>query len=73
VFFGEDIFVAIGSVLLITAFVNSAYHVKLDAFQIAIWAIPTAIVALILHGGRLLYLDRQLGKLSAEEETVVSS
>ncbi|HEX4224708.1 MAG TPA: DUF969 domain-containing protein [Pseudonocardiaceae bacterium] len=73
VFFGEDIFVAIGSVLLITAFVNSAYHVKLDAFQIAVWAIPSAVVALVVHGGRLLYLDRQLGKLGEGAEQAVSS
>lgn len=73
VFFGEDIFVAIGSILLIAAFVNSAYHVKLDAFQIAVWAIPTAVVALIIHGGRLLYFDRQLGKLNAAKQAATES
>ncbi|HJP75583.1 MAG TPA: DUF969 domain-containing protein [Pseudonocardiaceae bacterium] len=73
VFFGEDIFVAIGSILLIAAFVNSAYHVKLDAFQIAVWAIPTAVVALIIHGGRLLYFDRQLGKLNAAKEAATEA
>src|SRR5215469_2415575 len=42
-FFGEDCFVAIGSVLLITAYVDASYHLKLDALQIALWAIPSAI------------------------------
>lgn len=64
VFFGEDVFVAIGSILLITGFVDSAYHLKLDAFQVAIWAIPTAICAFLVHGARLLYLDRQLDRMA---------
>lgn len=64
VFFGEDVFVAIGSILLITGFVDSAYHLKLDAFQVAVWAIPTAICAFVIHGSRLLYLDRQLGRMA---------
>jgi uncharacterized membrane protein len=61
-FFGEDCFVAIGSVLLITAFVDSTYNLKLDAIQIAIWAIPTAIVAFLVHGFRLLRLDATIDK-----------
>lgn len=65
-FFGEDIFVAIGSVLLITSYVDANYHLKLDALQIALWAIPTAIAAFVIHGSRLLRLDRTLVvKLSA--------
>lgn len=65
VFFGEDIFVAIGSILLITGFVDSAYNLKLDALHVALWAIPTAICAFLIHGTRLLYLDRQLGAMVA--------
>jgi uncharacterized membrane protein len=65
VFFGEDIFVAIGSILLITGFVDSAYNLKLDALHVALWAIPTAICAFLIHGARLLYLDRQLGAMVA--------
>lgn len=72
VFFGEDCFVAIGSVLLIAAYVDASYHLKLDALQIAIWAIPTAIAAFLIHGVRLLRLDAQLTALveSAATETV---
>ncbi len=72
VFFGEDIFVAIGSILLITGFVDSAYGLKLDALHVALWAIPTAVVAFLIHGARLLYLDRQLARMAPateEEET----
>ncbi|KAA2262329.1 DUF969 domain-containing protein [Solihabitans fulvus] len=63
-FFGEDVFLAVGSVLLITSFVDSTYHLKLDALQIAIWAIPTAICAFVIHGARLLWLDRQLARMA---------
>jgi uncharacterized membrane protein len=64
VFFGEDIFVAIGSILLITGFVDSAYGLKLDALHVALWAIPTAVCAFLIHGTRLLLLDRTLNRMT---------
>jgi uncharacterized membrane protein len=66
-FFGEDIFVAVGSILLITGFVDTTYDLKLDALDIALWAIPTALVALAVHGSRLLWLDRKLDRMTAED------
>jgi uncharacterized membrane protein len=63
-FFGEDCFVAIGSVLLITGYVDASYHLKLDPLQIALWAIPTAIAAFVVHGFRLLQLDRHLAAMT---------
>jgi uncharacterized membrane protein len=58
-FFGEDIFIAIGSILLIKGFLDqNGIHV--EPTQLAIWAIPTAICAFLIHGTRLLLLDRQL-------------
>lgn len=66
-FFGEDIFVAVGSILLITGFVDTTYHLKLEALDIALWAIPTGIAALLIHGARLLLLDRRLDKMAAED------
>jgi uncharacterized membrane protein len=63
VFFGEDCFVAIGSVLLIAAYVNASYHLKLDPLQIAIWAVPTAIAAFLIHGFRLLRLDAKVARM----------
>ena len=61
-FFGEDIFVAVGAVLLITSFVDATYHFKLAPLQVALWAIPSAICALIIHGARMLRLDRRLAR-----------
>ncbi|MZD08504.1 DUF969 family protein [Streptomyces sp. SID5785] len=60
VFFGEDCFIAIGSILLITGFVNSTYHQELEPTQLALWAIPLAVCAFVIHGARLLMLDRKL-------------
>ena len=62
-FFGEDCFVAVGSVLLIAGYVNASYHLKLDPLQIAIWAVPTAIAAFVVHGFRLLRLDAALAAM----------
>jgi uncharacterized membrane protein len=60
VFFGEDIFIAIASILLIQGTL-AGFGIQLTPFQLSVWAIPTAICAFIIHGTRLLLLDRQLG------------
>ena len=59
-FFGEDIFVAIGSILLMKSFLAQRGH-EIDAFSFAMWAIPTAVLAFVVHGTRLLRFDRRLG------------
>ncbi len=61
VFFGEDIFIAIGSILLIKGVMEQA-GVRVLPTELAVWAIPTAIAAFVIHGTRLLMLDRQLRK-----------
>jgi uncharacterized membrane protein len=66
VFFGEDIFIAIGSILLIRGFLDqNGIHV--EATSLAVWAIPTAIAAFLIHGTRVLLLDRRLAKTTAAE------
>jgi uncharacterized membrane protein len=58
-FFGEDIFIAIGSILLIKGFLDqNGIHV--EPSQLAIWAIPTAICAFVIHCTRLVFLERSL-------------
>jgi uncharacterized membrane protein len=59
VFFGEDIFIAIGSILLIKSVLQQS-GITVQPTQLAVWAIPTAILAFIIHGARLLLLDRRL-------------
>jgi uncharacterized membrane protein len=58
-FFGEDIFIAIGSILLMKG-VLEGYGIILEPFQLSVWAIPTAIAAFVIHATRLLLLDRRL-------------
>jgi uncharacterized membrane protein len=65
-FFGEDIFIAIGSILLIKGFLDqNGIHV--EPAQLAIWAIPTAISAMIIHCTRLLLMERRLRRDVAAE------
>lgn len=59
-FFGEDIFFAIGSILVIQSTL-ATYGYQLSPLQLAVWAIPTAIAAFIVHGSRMIWLDRRLG------------
>jgi uncharacterized membrane protein len=59
VFFGEDIFFAIGSIVLIQQTL-ATYGYDLAPLQLAVWAIPTAIVAFFVHALRLKLLDRRL-------------
>lgn len=60
-FFGEDIFIAIGSILLMVGFLASS-GIEVEPLQLSVWAIPSAIVAFLLHGGRLLLAERRRGR-----------
>ncbi|MGY6551068.1 MAG: DUF969 domain-containing protein [Erythrobacter sp.] len=60
-FFGEDIFFAIASILLIQG-VFESYGYPLTPLQLSVWAIPTAICAFIIHSWRITALDRRLGR-----------
>ena len=58
-FFGEDIFIAFGAVLLIQSFFAD-HQRTLEPLQIAIWGIPTAICAFVIHAWRLRRFERAL-------------
>jgi uncharacterized membrane protein len=64
VFFSEDIFVAMGSVLLMVGFLTSA-KIVLDPIHLSVWAIPTALAAFAIHATRLLLFDRRLRRKTA--------
>lgn len=59
VFFGEDIFLAMGSVLLIKGVLEHD-GIDLTPMQIAVWSIPTALAVFVIHVLRLIRLDRKL-------------
>ncbi len=58
-FFGEDIFLAVASILLIKGFLEN-YGILLSPLSLSVWAIPTAIAATLVHGLRLWRLDKRL-------------
>jgi uncharacterized membrane protein len=62
-FFGEDIFIAVSSILLIQGALK-AFGIELTPFELSVWAIPSAICAFLIHGARLLWLDRKLRRRS---------
>ena len=56
-FFGEDVFMAMGSILLAQA-VLVQQGLAVEPWQLAIWSIPTALAAAAIHSARLLALGR---------------
>lgn len=63
-FFGEDIFIAFGAVLLMQGFF-AEHGIVLEPLHIALWGIPTAICAFLIHASRLLRMDAQLAREAA--------
>jgi uncharacterized membrane protein len=64
-FFGEDIFIAVSSILLIKGFLQQSGF-DIAPLRLSLWAIPTAVTAFAIHGFRLWRLDAQLKRLAAE-------
>ncbi len=60
-FFGEDIFVAFGAIVLMTTFLHEA-GIDLEPITVAVWGIPTAICAFVIHAIRLYRLDAALAR-----------
>ena len=60
-FFGEDIFVAFGAIVLMTTFLREA-GIDLEPIHVALWGIPTATCAFAIHAWRLRRLDKWLAR-----------
>ncbi len=65
-FFGEDIFIAMSSILLIRG-VLQGLGVSVEPLRLSLWAIPTAVAAFAVHGVRLLRLDRRIAGLRRDK------
>lgn len=63
-FFGEDVFIAFGAVLLMQSFFADN-GIELQPIDIALWGIPTALCAFAIHGARLMRLDARLAREAA--------
>lgn len=61
-FFGEDIFIAFGAVLLMDAFLKSNGIDGIEPLYIGLWALPTALGALCIQLIRLAFLEDKIIK-----------
>ena len=66
VIFAEDVFVAVSSVLLIRGVLLQA-GLSVEPLRLALWAIPTALAALAIHGVRMARVDTQLKRWADED------
>lgn len=58
-FFGEDIFVAFGAIVLMQTILHGE-GIEVDPLHMALWGIPTAVTAYVIHAWRLHRLDREI-------------
>jgi uncharacterized membrane protein len=63
-FFGEDIFVAVASILLIKGFLEQN-GIVVEPLQLSLWAIPAAVAAFAIHATRQFLFDRRLAREAA--------
>src|SRR5262249_19748915 len=68
-FFGEAVFLAFGAVLLIQGFYEGQ-GLHLDPLSIGLWALPTAILAFVIHAVRILMFERRLARRLPEARLV---
>jgi uncharacterized membrane protein len=58
-FFGEDVFVAFGAIVLMQTILR-AEGIEVNPMHMALWGIPTAVSAFIIHSWRLARLDAEI-------------
>jgi uncharacterized membrane protein len=58
-FFGEDIFVAFGAIVLMQTILR-AEGIEVDPLHMALWGLPTAISAFVIHSWNLSRLDARI-------------
>jgi uncharacterized membrane protein len=65
-FFGEDVFVAFGAIVLMQTILRGE-GLEVDPLHIAMWGIPTAVTAFIIHSWRLHRFDAQIARAMAAQ------
>ncbi|NHZ98438.1 DUF969 domain-containing protein [Massilia sp. CCM 8734] len=60
-FFGEDVFVAFGAIVLMQT-ILAAEGILVNPLHMALWGIPTAITAFIIHAWRLHRFDAEIAR-----------
>ena len=67
-FFGEDVFIAVGAILLMKGFFD-AQKIEVSVWAMALWGIPTALVAFAVMWWRARALDRWVAREVADAKT----
>lgn len=70
-FFGEDIFIATGAILLMKGFFDSV-GMHVGVWDMALWGLPTALGALFVSWYRFHRLDKRIAKEYAANENTIS-
>jgi uncharacterized membrane protein len=60
-FFGEDIFIAVGAILLMKGFFE-ALNLEVSIWAMALWGIPSALAAFAAMSWRTRVLDKQIAR-----------
>jgi uncharacterized membrane protein len=60
-FFGEDVFVAFGAIVLMQTILRGE-GLEVNPLDIALWGLPTAVTAFLVHAWRLHRLDAQIAR-----------
>lgn len=60
-FFGEDVFVAFGAIVLMQTILRGE-GLEVDPLHVAMWGIPTAVTAFLIHSWRLHRLDAEIAR-----------
>jgi uncharacterized membrane protein len=63
-FFGEDIFIAVGAVLLMKGFFDGV-KIAVNVWALALWGLPTAVIAFAVMVWRTRVLDRRIVREAA--------
>jgi uncharacterized membrane protein len=71
-FYGEDVFLAFGAVLVIQSFYDGQ-GIHLEPLTIGLWALPTAVAAFLIHGVRILIFEARLGRRLARERPTAAN
>lgn len=58
-FFGEDVFVAFGAIVLMQTILRGE-GIQVNPLHMALWGLPTAVSALVIHAWNLHRLDRRI-------------
>ncbi len=66
-FFGEDIFIAVGAILLMKGFFE-AQGMNVSVWAMALWGIPTAFIAFAAMWWRCRLLDRRIERAATDEQ-----